>query len=189
MRKAAATAGPPAVEAVASGPDSSSRQATRSYEIDRTIAYTRQPAGRLQRLSVAVLVDNLRSAEADGKVKETPLTEAQIARVTTLVKDAVGFDEKRGDSVSVINQGFNAEATPTAPEMDKIPIWEQPLLRDIAKLVAGLVIVVLLLLFVVRPLIKSLMLGAKSLAGSARRRWHWHRCPGPGTAAGNGAGL
>jgi flagellar M-ring protein FliF len=163
--KGAANPGTPAVEAAASGPDSSSRQSTRSYEIDRTIAYTRQPAGRLQRLSVAVLVDNLRSSEADGKVKETPLTDAQIARVTTLVKDAVGFDEKRGDSVSVINQGFNAEATLTAPEMDKIPLWEQPLLRDIAKLLAGLVIVVLLLLFVVRPLIKSLMQGVKALGG------------------------
>ena len=164
--KAGAAAGTPATETVASGPDSSSRQATRSYEIDRTIAYTRQPAGRLQRLSVAVLVDNLRSTEADGKVKETPLTEAQIARVTTLVKDAVGFDEKRGDSVSVINQGFNAEAALAAPEMDKIPIWEKPLLRDIAKLLAGLVIVVLLLLFIVKPLIKSLTQGVKALAES-----------------------
>jgi flagellar M-ring protein FliF len=164
--KAGAAAGTPAAETVASGPDSSSRQATRSYEIDRTIAYTRQPAGRLQRLSVAVLVDNLRSTEADGKVKETPLTEAQIARITTLVKDAVGFDEKRGDTVSVINQGFNAEAALTAPEMDKIPIWEKPLLRDIAKLLAGLVIVVLLLLFIVRPLIKNLMQGVKALSES-----------------------
>ena len=162
----AGAAGAPATETVSSGPDSSSRQATRSYEIDRTIAYTRQPAGRLQRLSVAVLVDNLRSTEADGKVKETPLTEAQIARVTTLVKDAVGFDEKRGDTVSVVNQGFNAEAALAAPEMDKIPIWEKPLLRDIAKLLAGLVIVVLLLLFIVRPLIKSLMQGVKALAES-----------------------
>jgi flagellar M-ring protein FliF len=165
-KPAGTTPGTAATEAAASGPDSSSRQATRSYEIDRTIAYTRQPAGRLQRLSVAVLVDNMRSAAADGKVKETPLTEAQIARITSLVKDAVGFDEKRGDSVSVINQGFNAEAALTPPEMDKIPIWEQPLLRDVAKLLAGLVIVVLLLLFVVRPLIKSLMQGVKALADS-----------------------
>ncbi|MEO8308291.1 MAG: flagellar basal-body MS-ring/collar protein FliF [Pseudomonadota bacterium] len=164
--KAAATPAAQATEVASSGPDSSSRQATRSYEIDRTIAYTRQPAGRLQRLSVAVLVDNLHSSEADGKGKDTPLTEAQIARVTTLVKDAVGFDEKRGDSVSVINQGFNAEATLAGPEMDKIPIWEKPLMRDIAKLVAGLVIVVLLLLFIVRPLIKNLMQGVKALAES-----------------------
>jgi len=155
-----------AVESASSLPDSSSRQSTRSYEIDRTVAYTHQPAGRLQRLSVAVLVDNLRTTDAEGKVTETPLSEEQITRVTTLVKDAVGFDEKRGDSVSVINQGFSAEAALEVPEMDKVPIWEQPLARDLAKLLAGLVIVVLLLLFVVKPLIKSLTVGVKALASS-----------------------
>ena len=74
------------------------------------MAYTRQPAGRLQRLSVAVLIDNLRSTDADGKVTETPLTEAQIAGITTLVKDAVGFDETRGDTCFGRQPGLPAEA-------------------------------------------------------------------------------
>ncbi|HEV7632363.1 MAG TPA: flagellar basal-body MS-ring/collar protein FliF [Steroidobacteraceae bacterium] len=162
---AASTPGAQPIDGPPAAPDNTSRQSTRNYEIDRTIAYTRQPAGRLQRLSVAVLVDNLRTTDTAGKVTETPLTEEQIARVTTLVKDAVGFDEKRGDSVSVINQGFHSDAVQEVPEMDKVPIWEQPLMRDVAKLVAGLVIVVLLLLFVVRPLIKSLALGVRALSG------------------------
>jgi flagellar M-ring protein FliF len=141
----------------AGAPDSTSRQSTRNYEIDRTIAYTRQPAGRLQRLSVAVVIDNLRTTDKDGKATDTPLTEEQIAKVTTLVRDAVGFDEKRGDSVTVVNQGFHIEAQADAPgEPDRMPLWEQPLVRDLAKVLAGLVIVVLLLLFIVRPLIRSL---------------------------------
>ena len=73
------------------------------------MAYTQQPAGRLQRLSVAVLIDNLRTTDADDKVTETPLTEEQLARITTLVRDAVGFDEARGDRVSVVNQSFLPE--------------------------------------------------------------------------------
>src|SRR4051812_26297195 len=48
------------------GPDSTSRQSTKNYEIDRTMAYTRQPAGKLTRLSVAVLIDNLRTTDKDG---------------------------------------------------------------------------------------------------------------------------
>ena len=68
------------------GPDSKSRQSTRNYEIDRTMAYTRTPAGRLTRLSVAVLIDNLRTTAADGKVTETPLPAEQIERVTALVQ-------------------------------------------------------------------------------------------------------
>ncbi len=141
-------------------PDNTSKQSTRNYELDRTVAYTRQPAGRLQRLSVAVLVDNLHTTDPAGKAVETPLTEEQVARFTTLVKDAVGFDEKRGDSVSVVNQGFQPTAIPEVPEMDKVPLWEQPMLRDLAKLISGLIIVALLLILVVRPLIRNLTTGA-----------------------------
>ncbi len=74
------------------GPDSTSRQTTRNYEIDRTMAYTRAPAGRVTRLSVAVLIDNLRTTDKDGKVTETPLPADQLDRLTALVRDAVGFD-------------------------------------------------------------------------------------------------
>jgi flagellar M-ring protein FliF len=149
-----ATAQGAAVAATAE-PDNSSRQATRNYEIDRTVAYTRTPAGRLQRLSVAVVIDDLRTTDADGKVTQTPLTEEQIARINTLVRDAVGFNEQRGDRVSVVNQSFLPEAN-AVPAIEKSPIWQNPLIRDMVKLVAGVLIVLLLLLFVVRPLIKNI---------------------------------
>src|SRR5690606_40618426 len=95
--------------AAAGVPENSSRQATRNYEIDRTVAYTRMPAGRLQRLSAAVVIDNLRTTSADGSVGESPLTEEQLARITGLVRDAVGFGETRGDRVSVVDQGCMQE--------------------------------------------------------------------------------
>lgn len=136
-------------------PDNSSKQATRNYEIDRTVAYTRTPAGRLQRLTVAVLIDDLRTTDAEGKVTQTPLTEEQIARVNTLVKDAVGFNEQRGDRVSVVNQSFLPETTPVST-IEATPIWQNPMIHGIVKLVAGVLIVLLLLLFVVRPLIKNI---------------------------------
>ncbi len=146
-----------------------SRQATRNYEIDRTVAYTHSPAGRLQRLSVAVVIDNLKSTDKDGKVTETPLSDEQVAKVTTLVRDAVGFDEKRGDSITVVNQGFHTDASAEAAEVEveKTPIWENPMARDLAKVVAGLVIVVLLLLFIVRPLIKNLTSAPRYVAAPA----------------------
>jgi flagellar M-ring protein FliF len=152
-----------ATATVSAGPDNSSKQATRNYEIDRTVAYTRQPAGRLQRLSVAVLIDNLRTPAADGKVTETPLTEEQLAKITTLVRGTVGFDEARGDSVSVVNQSFMPEALATAEEVKGPPIWEKPIVRDIAKIVAGLIVLVLLLMMVVRPLVRNLTAATKVL--------------------------
>lgn len=149
--------------AAAAGPDNSSKQATRNYEIDRTVAYTRQPAGRLRRLSVAVLIDNLRATAEDGKVTETPLTEEQVTRINTLVKDAVGFDEARGDRVSVVNQSF-LQIPPETPE-DAVapPIWEQPMVLNIAKIAAGLIVLILLLLMVVRPLLRNLTEATKVL--------------------------
>jgi flagellar M-ring protein FliF len=155
----------PAVAAAAASPspDNSSKQATRNYEIDRTVAYTRQPAGRLQRLSVAVLIDNLRTPAEDGKFTETPLTEEQMANIIKLVRGTVGFDEARGDSVSVVNQSFMPETASSAGEVTGTPIWEKPLVRDIAKILAGLVVLVLLLMMVVRPLMKNLTAATKVL--------------------------
>jgi flagellar M-ring protein FliF len=151
-----------AATAASTTPENASRQATRNYEIDRTVAYTRQPAGRLQRLSAAVLIDNLRTTTEDGETTETPLTEEQLGRITTLVRDAVGFDEARGDRVSVLNQSFMQEAAVETPEIESTPIWEKPLVRDLARLVAGVIVVALLLLFIVRPLIRSVAGGLKA---------------------------
>jgi flagellar M-ring protein FliF len=142
-------------------PDNTSKQATRNYEIDRTIAYTRQPAGRLKRLTVAVLVDNLRTTAEDGTVTETVLTSEQLANMTQLVKDAVGFDSARGDSVNVVNASFKGELKPEDVPADEIPLWERPLVRDIAKLLAGLIVLLVLVLSVLRPLVRSLLAGPR----------------------------
>jgi len=152
----------PAATAAANTPENSSKQATRNYEIDRTVAYTKNPGGKLQRLSVAVLVDNLRTTDKDGTVTETPISEEQLMRLKTLVKDAVGFDEKRGDTVSVINQPFLNDPV-AVPEIDQVPLMEQPMVRDMARLGAGVIIVTLLLVFVVRPLIRNLTANSRQI--------------------------
>jgi flagellar M-ring protein FliF len=150
-------AGGAAATQVAATPDNTSKQSTRNYEIDRTVAYTKSPAGRLRRLTVAVLVDNLRSTDAEGKVTETPLTPDQLDNITRLVKDAVGFDQARGDSVNVVNASFKGEVQPEELTPDEIPLWERPLVRDIAKLVAGLIVLLALVFVVLRPLIRGLL--------------------------------
>ncbi len=138
-------------------PDNTSKQSTRNYEIDRTVAYTKLPAGRLKRLTVAVLVDNLRVTGEDGKVTETAITPEQIENMTRLVKDAIGFNEQRGDSVSVVNQSFRGETKPEDIVPDQIPLWEQPLMRDIAKLLVGLIALLVLVFAVLRPMLRSLL--------------------------------
>jgi flagellar M-ring protein FliF len=156
---AAAATSPVGAIAGLGATDSSSKQSTKNYEIDRTVAYTKQPAGRLRRVTVAVLIDNLRSVTKDGKPKETPLSKEQLDHINQLVKDAVGYDEARGDSVNVVNASFTQDATPAAAEgeLESPKIWESPLFLDIAKILGGLVVLLVLVLSVLRPLVKNLI--------------------------------
>ena len=150
------------VQATQTAPNNSAKQSTRNYEIDRTLAYTKQPAGQLKRLSVAVLVDHSRAVDDEGNEKLTPLSEEQITSMTRLVKDAVGFDEKRGDSVSVVNAAFHPEEEIEQSPLESIPIWERPFVLDVVKILAGLAVLVLLVLQVIKPLFKALAAPARA---------------------------
>ncbi|HEX5207066.1 MAG TPA: flagellar basal-body MS-ring/collar protein FliF [Steroidobacteraceae bacterium] len=136
-----------------------SRDVTRNYEIDRTLAYTSQPAGTIRRLTVAVLIGNRNVTGADGKVTKVPLDAQELARVTQLVKDAVGFDAARGDSVSVVNASLDsttAPATDGGNSFQTPPLWQSPFAWSLLRIVAGLVVVLVLVLSVLRPLVKTL---------------------------------
>jgi flagellar M-ring protein FliF len=145
----------PAGGGAAANAQNGSTNSTRNYEIDRTIAYTRQPAGRLQRISVAVLVDNVQVTGKDGKTSEVPLTPDQINRITTLVKDAVGFNTERGDSVNVINSPWRGDPRVAAGQLESLPIWERAWARDAAKMLIGLIALLALVFAVLRPLAKQ----------------------------------
>jgi len=142
---------------VAGNDSSSSKSTTRNYEIDRTLAYTHQPAGKLKRLTVAVLLDNLRTADKDGKVKEIPLNPQQLEHVTQLVKDAVGFDEARGDNVNVVNASFTSDAPHSDGEIESPAFWESPLFLNMAKLFGGVTVLLVLVLSVLRPMVRTLI--------------------------------
>jgi len=104
-----------------------------------------------------VLIDNVRTTDKDGKVTETPLNDQQVARITQLVKDAVGFNAERGDSVNVVNSSFRQEEAPPEDELQQPPLWERPMVQDIAKLLAGLIVLLVLIFMVVRPLVRGLL--------------------------------
>lgn len=149
------TTGEPTAATAVVAPQDSREQATRNYELDRQISHTRQQQGRLRRLSVAVVVDDPSTVNAEtGEVTRTPLGEAEIARLTRLVQDAVGFDASRGDSVSVINSAFVAQAE--SEPLPSIPFWEQPWFWDVAKQILGILFVLILVFAVLRPALKNL---------------------------------
>ena len=134
-------------------------QATRNYELDRSVSYTKQQQGRLRRLSVAVVVDDqVKIDPATGAVTRTPWSSDDLARFTRLVQDSVGFDATRGDSVSVINTAFSDMGL---EEDIDIPFYTQPWFWDIVKQVLGVAFILILVFGVLRPVLKNITNPAK----------------------------
>ncbi|MCX7082004.1 MAG: flagellar basal-body MS-ring/collar protein FliF [Methylococcales bacterium] len=150
------TANSPSTSNTASTGDtgSSSKNATRNFELDKTITRTRLATGVLRRLSVAVVVDDQHTIQEDGKVIPKPYTPEDINRFSDLVKQAVGFDSTRGDQVTVNNVAFKIpDALEALPE---VPMWKQGWFFDVIKQVGAGLAVILLIFFVLRPVMRSL---------------------------------
>lgn len=129
-------------------------QATRNFELDRTLSYSQRDIGRIERLSIAVVVDDLIKANAEtGAAERHPWAEQDIERLTSLVRNAVGYSASRGDSVTVINSPFVMEA---ADELPPIPWFEQPWVWTLAKQVLAGLFVLVLIFGVLRPMLRSL---------------------------------
>lgn len=144
-----------ATTAQASGPSDTTSSATRNYELDRTISHVSDPAGRLARLTVAVVVDNKTVAGDKGASKSVPFTPQELEHLTTLARNAVGYNETRGDSVSVINQPFHQDpnANVDAPAQ---PFWERPGMLDLIKQAGGILVALLVAFGLLRPLLRGL---------------------------------
>lgn len=132
----------------------SSRQSTRNYELDRVISHTRMSPVSLRRLSVAVVVDDIAVIDAEGNSTMRERTPEEIERLSGLVRDAIGFDARRGDSVRVMNSSF-LSPEPIA-DLPETPIWQQGWFLDVIKQAGGLLLVLLLIFLVLKPTMKRL---------------------------------
>jgi flagellar M-ring protein FliF len=129
-------------------------QKTRNYEVDRTISYTRNQQGSLKRLTVAVAIDDIRTISPEsGEVAFTPWSEAELERLTLLVRNAVGYSAARGDSVNVINTPF----APIIVEPFVEPqIWEQSWFWDLVWKGLAVLMAIIVIFTVIRPTFKNL---------------------------------
>lgn len=143
---------------------SSRRQAVRNYELDRTISHTRHQVGRVKRLSVAVLVDNVKTVDAEsGEVSSAPLAPEELGRLDTLIRDAVGFDASRGDSVNVINTAFLPEEEVDLAPIADLPLWEQPQIMGYARMLGAFLVFMVLVFGLLRPVMRGLTDAAKDV--------------------------
>lgn len=135
-------------------PSTRSARATRNYELDRTISHTRLAPGSIRRLSIAVVVDEKPVTDADGNVTIMPRSPQELEYITALVKEAVGFNPNRGDTINVINAPFvpDEEAEP----LPDLPFWQQDWFWQAVKQGTGILAVLFLLLGVLRPTFRKL---------------------------------
>ena len=137
------------------GESTSKRESTTNYEVDKTVKVTRGNNWAIKRLSAAVVVNYQALAEEKGGATPKPLTPEQIEQMTGLVRETIGFNKERGDSVNLMNTPFLSSETP-APA---VPLWKQPETIELAKTFAwplgAVLFAALVLLGLVRPALKG----------------------------------
>ncbi len=136
-------------------PGSRSTNVTRNYEVDRRINHIREMPGGVRRVSTAVVVDFRQEVNEDGETVQVARDAEELERIEALVREAVGFNAERGDTINVVTAPFEAPADEIPAE--EIAFWEQPWFIEVLKIVAALLLALIILLTVVRPAMKQLM--------------------------------
>ena len=134
---------------------------TNNYEISRTTKTEVTEAGKVNRISVAVLVDGSYSKNEKGEMVYQDRSKEQLDRIAALVRSAIGFDQKRGDQVEVVNLRF-AEAPAVAPLQEPAGLFGVlQFTKDDVMYVIELGVMMLLglvvLFMVIRPLVKRII--------------------------------
>ena len=153
----------------AGGNSSVKKDNTINYELDRTVETRRLPVGTIKRLSAAIVVNNRKAVEvkpADGKAangkavaaaKSEPLPKAEIDQITALAREAIGFDEKRGDTINLVNANFTQPEIVAAVD---VPMWKDPenigTAKEVGKNLAFALFAAYLLFGLLRPAMKKL---------------------------------
>ncbi len=151
---------------------------TTNFEISKTIRNTTREVGEVRRLSVAVLVDGLYTPkpadpnapaedEKEKKKKDeeaviekvyNPRTQEELDRIAALVKSAIGFDEKRGDVVEVINMQFADISSDFAEEKKNLLMgFERSDLLQAVEVITVAIMIILVILLVVQPMVGRLL--------------------------------
>lgn len=133
------------------------RESITNYEVDKTVRVVKGASGAVKRVNAAVVVNHQRVTDEKGKTTNVPLTEAQLEKMTALVREAVGFNKERGDSVNLVNAEFVA----VKDVVLEVPLWKQPEVVELARSFAwplGLVAMAALVFFgAIKPALKTVV--------------------------------
>ncbi len=133
------------------------REATTNYEVDKTIQHVKQAVGDVKRLSAAVVINHKPVTDAQGKTTLAPLSAQEMAQINGLVRQAVGYNAQRGDTVNVVNAAFASSRLPEEGALpDRAVAYLKANVTDVVKMALIALALFYLLFFVVRPLMKDM---------------------------------
>jgi flagellar M-ring protein FliF len=164
---------PPAVTVSSNGDQTSSKSEAGTYVVNKSLRHTIQPAGRLKRVTAAVIVDDALSVAADGKSgaprKRMP---EEMKELEQLSAAAIGLDQSRGDVLAVENLGFNQPAIekPVPPsKLERVRVgvknWS-----SVLRVGAILLLFFAVYLTILRPVKKQVLVAFKELPGRLANR-------------------
>ncbi len=135
--------------------NTTSSQTTRNYEMDREIRYVRNTGAKVEKISVAVVINaNARTSSVTDETdsSDAGFSQEELDRFSNLIKGVVGFDEERGDNIEMVAIAFDE---PEMLEEAIIPWYSNNQILNIIKIIFGSIIFIVFLFFVVRPTIKN----------------------------------
>jgi len=144
------------VATTSTAPSSTRKDETVAYEVDKKIEHTRAQVGGVRRMTAAVVVNYRKQVDAAGKATSAALPEKEMTEINALVREAMGYNKERGDSVNVVNAAFNEPEQAPAVEL---PFYKQPdnisLAKDIGRYTLFAALIAYLFFGVVRPMLRQ----------------------------------
>jgi len=146
---------PPGTAAATGANGPTHKESTTNYEVDKTVRYEQRGMGGLRRMTVAVVVNYKRIVDKDGKVTIKAYTPEEMAKINDLVKQAMGYNQDRGDAVSVANSPFDGVDKPyqAPPDWWRDPA-NLPMAKDLAKFLITALVLLYILMRIVRPMMR-----------------------------------
>jgi flagellar M-ring protein FliF len=144
-----------AANAQSAGP--SKRESLINYEVDKTVKVMKGSSGTIRRLSAGVVLNHTSITDDKGRTTQSPLSDEQLKQMTALVKESVGFNAERGDSVNLMNAPFAREKS----QLMELPLWKQPMAQELIRSLVWPLVTLLLTAVVILGLVKP---GLKALA-------------------------
>ncbi len=146
----------PVAAGAASAANGARRESIINYEVDKTVRVVRGATGIIKRISAAVVINHQNVTDPKGKSSTVPISDEQLAKMTALVRETIGFNKDRGDSVNLMNAAFTDDKS----NVVQTPWWERPEVLDMVRALAWplgtLLLGALVLLGAVRPALKAM---------------------------------